>query len=224
MPIRINLLEEEQKAKLARKRDPVMFSVRCGLLGLGLLLAFSAVLYSKEQSLRARVTGLKEEWDRRQPRFTATEMNIKTYQKLVAKSELVRSQAETRFLWAPELELYKDIIPSSVQITRFVGHRDVHTPAPVAGSKAPPPSPNESVKVTLEGLVEGNRPELVVHDFLTQLKKSQRLTEHVAEIKLVSLNRPQSLLRRADSDAPVEATTARFVIEIQYKEKPLKQA
>jgi hypothetical protein len=31
-------------------------------------------------------------------------------------------------------------------------------------------------------------------------------------------------LRRADSDAPVEATTARFVIEIQYKEKPLKQA
>src|SRR5437867_4261697 len=111
MPIRINLLEEEQKAKLARKRDPVMLAVRCGILGLILLLVFSAVLYSKERTLQAELLGLKGEWERRQTKFSVTESSIKSFERLVAKSELFRSQAEKRFLWAPQLELYKDIIP-----------------------------------------------------------------------------------------------------------------
>jgi hypothetical protein len=223
MPIRINLLEEEQKAKLARKRDPVMLAVRCSVLALVLIFAVSAILYSKERSLRAHLTGLKGEWERRQPKFVVTESDIKSFQKLVAKTELLRSQAESRFLWAPQLEMFKDAIPSTVQITRFVGHREVSIPAPVAGSKAPAPTPVEIVKVTLEGIVEGGRPELVVNDFLNQLKSNRRLADQVSEIKLMSLNRPQMTSRRTDQEAPSETAAARFVIEIQYRDKQIKR-
>jgi hypothetical protein len=220
MPIRINLLEEEQKAKLARKRDPVMLAVRLSVLGVVTVLVFSVVLYTRVGAMNEQVTALKNEWKQRETKFGQTEKDIKNLQKRVAKSDLLRAQVKNRFLWAPQLELYKDIIPTTVQITRFLGKREITTPAPAA--KGGPTSPVEVVRVTLEGTAEGGRPELVVHDFLTQLKASPKLTENVEEIKLVSLTKGTPARGRADEDSPSEPVSARFVIDIQYKQRPLK--
>lgn len=225
MPIRINLLEEEQKAKLARKRDPIMLTVRLSLLGLLVIFSLSVILYARERALNAQLAGLRTEWTQREPKSQKTEADIKALQKLVAKTDVVRNQVQNRFLWAPQLELYKDVIPSTVQVTRFVGHREVNTPAPPApGTKGPAPTPTESVRVTLEGIAEGGRPELVVDDFLMQLKSSKRLTSQVEEIKLVSLNKGNGMMNKVASDSTPEQPSARFVIEIKYKQRPIKQA
>src|ERR1051325_8120796 len=135
MPIRINLLEEEQKAKLARKRDPVMLTVRLGVLGVSAVLVFSLVLYARERVMKEQFQALQSDWKQREGKFAKTETEIKTLQKFIAKSDFMRGQIRNRFLWAPQLELYKDVIPTSVQITRFVGRREVTNPAPPAGSK-----------------------------------------------------------------------------------------
>jgi len=221
MPIRINLLEEEQKAKLARKRDPVMLTVRLGVLAVALALVGSVILYARERAMKAQLAGLRAEWEQRQAGSVATENEIKLLQQSIAKVGIVRTQVQNRFLWAPQLELYKDVIPSTIQITRFVGHREVSTASAAPGSKGPA-SPREQVKVTLEGVAEGGRPELVVHDFLTQLKANRRLTDQVEEIRLVSLTKG-GLVRSVESIGGTgEQTNARFVIEIQYKQRPIQ--
>src|SRR5690349_1919109 len=162
MPIRINLLEEEQKRKLARKRDPIMLAVRLAALAIVAILVYSLILYTREKSLKEQLTALRNDWSLQEKKFTKVDEEIKNLKKTFAKTELLKSYVRNRFLWAPQLELYKDVIPSSVQITRFVGHREVVTPAPPASSKAPPVFPMEAVRVTLEGVAEGARPELVV--------------------------------------------------------------
>lgn len=230
MPIRINLLEEEQKAKLARQRDPVMLTTRFSALGVCLVLAVSVILFTRERALKEQFVTLQTEWRQRQPQSQKIYEQIHVFEKLVAKTDVVRTQLENRFLWAPQLELYKDVIPSTVQITRYVGRREVTTPAPPApGTNGPAPKPTQTVKVTMEGIVEGSRPELIVNDFLMILKSNPRLAEQVAEIRLVSLTKGSGPLARTDAakaepgTAP-EQTTARFVIEVQYKQKPIKRA
>ena len=47
----------------------------------------------------------------------------------------------------------------------------------------------EATKVTLEGIAEGNRPELIVQEFLTRLKSDEKLADYIEEVKLVSLAR-----------------------------------
>jgi hypothetical protein len=225
MPIRINLLEAEQKAKLARQRDPIMLTVRLSVLGVLLVVCVSVILFAYELALKAQLAGMESDWKPREPKIKTNEQDIVTLLKLVAKSDLVKAQVENRFLWGPQLELYKDVIPGTVQITRFVGRRLLETPAPAPGAKGPAPGPVEVVKVTLEGMAEGGRPELVVYEFLTQLKSSHRLAAQVEEIKLVSLTKGGAMAARTpEGGVAPEPNNARFVIEIQYKGRPLNRA
>ncbi len=224
MPIRINLLEEEQKQKLARKRDPVMMAVRLGVMAVFAVLVYSLILYPRERSLKEQLTALHSEWSLCEKKFQHTDEKIKDLKKVAARTELMRWQVKNRFLWAPQLELYKDIVPTNVQITRLVGRREVVTPAPSANSKAAPPSPTEMIKVTLEGVAEGRRPELVVQNFLTQIKSDRKLAEYVDEVKLISLNKGNVSAVHAEGDNAGDPSSAKFVIEILYKQKAIGQA
>src|SRR5207247_81324 len=130
--------EEEQKQKLARKRDPVMLAVRLAALAVVAVLVYSLILYTREKSLKEQLTAVRNDWSLQEGKFAKADDEIKNLKKTVAKAEVLKSYVRNRFLWAPQLELYKDVIPGSVQITRFVGHREVVTPAPPASTKAPP--------------------------------------------------------------------------------------
>jgi len=222
MPIRINLLEEEQKQKLARKHDPLMLAVRLGVLAVVSVLVYSLILYTKQKSLREQLTALKNEWAGREPKVMKVENEIKILTRTSAKTDLLHVQAKNRFLWAPQLELFKDVVPGSIQLTRFAGRREITTPPPIAGSKGPPPGPAEIVKVTLEGIAEGGRPELVVHDFLNKLKANERLAQYVDDIKLVSMSKGS--IGPANPESNFDVTSARFVIEILYKQRPVTRA
>jgi Tfp pilus assembly protein PilN len=223
MPIRINLLEEEQKQKLARKRDPMMLAIRLGGLAVVAVLVYSLILYAREKSLKEQLTALKNDWSLQEVKFAKVDGEIKNLQQTFVKTELLKTCIHNRFLWAPQLELYKDVIPNTVQITRLVGHREIVTPAPPTSSKAPPVFPMEVVHVTLEGVADGPRPELAVQNFLTKLKSDQKLSAYVEEVKLVSLNRGGST-GKGENESGIDQANARFVIEIQYKQRPIKQA
>lgn len=226
MPIRINLLEEEQKQKLARKRDPMMVASRLAVLCVLAVLVYSLILYTRQRSMKEQLDALRSEWSLREKKFAKVDSEIKDLKKTAAKADTLKSYVNNRFLWAPQLEMYKDVIPGTVQITRLVGHREVVTPAPSANPKAPASVPTEMVRVTLEGIAEGSRPELVVQDFLTRLKSDEKLSRFVDDVRLVSLNKGGGVMPgRVDGDSSVsEKINARFVIEVQYKQRPARQA
>lgn len=223
MPIRINLLEEEQKRKLARKRDPMKLAIRLAVLAVAAVLVYSVILYTREKNLKEQLTALRNNWSLQEVKFAKVDEEIKNLQKTFVKAEILKSYMRNRFLWAPQLELFKDVIPNSVQITRLAGHREIVTPAPPANAKAPAVFPMEVVRVTLEGVAEGPRPELTVQKFLTKLKSDERLSAYMGEVKLVSLNRGGPT-GKGENESGTEQVNARFVIEIQYKQRPIKQA
>lgn len=226
MPIRINLLAEEQKQKLARQRDPMKLALRLAILWVLLLGVASLMLYARQQSMKAQLAALTQEWEQRDKSFIKITREIEEFKAISDRADLIRLKIKSRFLWAPQLDLYKEIVPGNIQLTRMVCKRDVATPAPsVGGTKAPPPQPTEMVKVVLEGTAEGERPELVVHEFLTTLKHNEQLVSWIEEIKLASLTR-DTLPIAAEQEGvnPNEnALKARFVIEVHYKQNPVKQ-
>lgn len=226
MPIRINLLEEEQKQKLARQRDPVKLAFRMAILWVLLLGVASILLYARQQSMKAQLASLTLDWEQRDKSFVKMTREIEEFKEISDRADLIRLKMKSRFLWAPQLALYKEIVPGNIQLTRMVCKRDVATPAPsVGGTKAPPPQPTEMIKVVLEGMAEGERPELAVHEFLTTLKQNEQLVSWVEEIKLASLTR-DTLPIAAEQEGvnPDEhSLKARFVIEVHYKQNAVKQ-
>src|SRR5690349_11139572 len=98
MAIRINLLEEEQKQKLARKHDPIMLAIRLGVLVVLAALVYSVILYTRQKNLREQLTSLKTEWGVREPKVAIVESEIKALKKMSAKADLLRTQVKNRFL------------------------------------------------------------------------------------------------------------------------------
>jgi len=226
--ITLNLLAEEHQAEQAAARDPIKGAVAIGILLV--LLAVGVGTYFSIQVGRtaATIDGLQQLWDKISAGSGAGLSAETRASKSVAQEILEIHRA--RPLFAPQLALVKNVIPETIQLTRFgfTISSEASAPTPVAAEPADElgkkskavvapakavvsrPRTVERVRMQLEGKATCSRPEMEVDEFLKALRVDPAVQEQIQQIQLLSIARLP-----AGADAlPAVA----FVIECQYKE------
>ena len=225
--ITLNLLAEEHQAEQAAARDPIKGAVAFGILLV--LLAVGAGTYFSIQVGRtaATIDGLQQLWDKISAGSGAGLSAEVRASKSVAQEILDIHRA--RPLFAPQLALVKNVIPETIQLTRFgfTISSEASAPTPVAAepadelgkkskatvaapARAARPKVVDRVRMQLEGKATCSRPEMEVDEFLKALRVDPAVQEQIQQIQLLSIAR---LPTGADA-LPAVA----FVIECQYKE------
>ncbi len=207
--ITLNLLAEEQLAQEARARDPVKLFIAVGLGVLTIVVALGGVLSAILMQKRADLAGLQSKWDK----MNDGGAEESDFQKLNNSAGEIVTINHSRVLFAPQLALVKDLIPSSVELTQLAFAMSVESP----GSDGGHPKKSRHLVVRLDGKAFGGRPELEVDQFLKLLRSDARFSALVEDIQL------RSIARLAETDkAGVTRDAASFSIECWYKEKTTK--
>lgn len=225
--ITLNLLAEDQRAEQAAARDPIKGAAALGILLVLLAVGTGACFSIQTGQAAATIDGLEQLWNKVSAGAGAG-LTAEVHAKRAFAQDLLEIH-RARTLFAPQLALVKDVIPETVQLTRFGFTISVEASAPTAvvdptevlGKKdkeAPPPGPAraarpkvvERLRLLLDGRATCSRPELEVDDFLKALKAAPEIQEQMQQIQLMSISRLASAANALPSVA--------FVIECQYKE------
>ncbi len=175
MPIRINLLAEQQAEEEARRRDPVKRAVWVVAL-VAMLVGFWAVsLYVKGKNAASTLASTEAVLAKMEKESSATRTNMQDLVRIERKMDALYALATNRFLWAPQLDAVQRAISPKLQLTRV--RADQRYTANAAekspdgkrpGKKA---SVTERIVVTIEGKDFGGIEEQYYNKFKEQLLK-----------------------------------------------------
>ncbi len=216
--ITLNLLAEEQQAQEQRAHDPVKLIFAVGLGVAALVAALGAVMGILAGRTAAELQALEARWNELES-VGAGEGEFQATKRLA--DDLLACN-RSRQLCAPQLALLKDIVPETVQLSRFdlvivTETAAVETnPDEEMTGKPARPKRTERLTLRLDGKVVALRPELEVDKFLQTLRTDERFSAMVTDIQL------RSIARVTGEGATPGSTvnSAVFVIECRYKEKP----
>ena len=121
MPIRINLLAEQQEAEEIRRRDPVKRALWIGGILVGALVVWGGRLQIQLMAATHEVSGIDSEWKRLEPSFKKVTANIEMVADAERKWAALQSLATNRFLWAAPLNSLQYVITKvdEVQVVRL---------------------------------------------------------------------------------------------------------
>src|SRR5437773_626305 len=119
MPIRINLLAEQQAADELRRRDPVKRATWVGGLLVGVLAVWSGYLQVRLMAATSEVNRYESEWKKLESAFKKVSANMEAAAEAERKWGALQSLATNRFLWANPLNALQFVMVSvnEVQIT-----------------------------------------------------------------------------------------------------------
>jgi hypothetical protein len=123
MPIRINLLAEEQAAEELRRKDPV----KRGIWIAGFLVALVLLWLLKlqcdiwfDQKDLARING---RWSEIKANYAAVTNNVTKTAEIDRELVALDRLSTNRFLWAPVLNALQKCVVNNVQVTHFRGEQ-----------------------------------------------------------------------------------------------------
>jgi hypothetical protein len=202
MPIRINLLAEDQAAEDLRRRDPVKRALWiCGLLILPVLAWCGSLqlrIMQESEKLGAMQAKLHSQTNEYQHVILSQKQLVEAEQKLLA----LRQLATNRFLWAPVLnELQRTTVPD-VQLLQIKGEQtfqitDEVKPRTNEFGKLIPGKPaivTEKIALILKARDTGPGPGDQVAKFKETIAAApyfQNLLGKTNEVKLTNLSAPQ---------------------------------
>src|SRR6266480_2219033 len=103
MPIRLNLLAEQQAAEDLRRRDPVKRAIWvAGLIG-GVMLIWSGRLQIKLMGAMSEVNRYESAWKKLEPEYNKVTANFEKAADAETKWAALQALATNRFLWAAPL-------------------------------------------------------------------------------------------------------------------------
>ncbi len=151
MPLRLNLLHEQQAARAQRKRDPL----KLGLYALGgvaaLFVAYYLVRLGTSASLHSQLAGKKAEYSKKyELPLKNADAREKELTRTTAAASALTARVEGRFYWAPLLDVLLRTVPREVQLLGFGGNDDPK---------------DKNVGFTLEGVAAGKEPRAVAEQF-----------------------------------------------------------
>jgi hypothetical protein len=156
MPIRINLLHEEERALLERQRDPLKLALLGAIvIGIGLF-GWYSVMATQASAKRGELATLQAEWDTKKPKAEEGAAKEAVLTKKFEAHQLLVSRSRDRLFWAPVLEKMLSVVRRDMQITSFVG------------------SINEAMKVviSLSGITVGQEPRSIAEYLRSELERS----------------------------------------------------
>ena len=168
MPIRINLLAEQQAAEELRRRDPVKRTMWvCGFL-VGAVAVFSGYLQVKLMAAMREVNQYESQWRKIEPDYQKVTSNLLRTAEAEHKWNALQSLATNRFLWGPPLNAMQYVMLSvdDVQITRlktdqsYVVTESVKPSTNAAGTTihGKPGSAREKIVLSIDGKDSSKRP------------------------------------------------------------------
>ena len=218
-PIRFNLLAEEQLAEQQSARDPVKVAIAIGI-GLVALTASTRTIISFQTSqVQGKESVLQTQWNK----LSAPEalQSGEELKKAASLADDFTTIGNSRFLYAPQLAVLKDIVPDTILLTRMTFTLNVSSrqegPQDVEAGAKPRPrrvSIVQRVILQLDGRATSARPEIAVDDFIQTIKTNPVLTNMIETVQLRS-TAPISTVGEAGSGV---VPSVAFVIECQYKE------
>src|SRR6266511_4275479 len=103
MPIRINLLAEQQAAEELRRQDPVKRATWVGGFLVGLLAVWSGYLQVRLMAATREASRYEAEYKQLEPNFKKVSANMEAAAEAERKWVALQSLATNRFLWANPL-------------------------------------------------------------------------------------------------------------------------
>jgi hypothetical protein len=217
-PITLNLLAEEQQAEQASAHDPVKYAIAIGVGILVITAAAGALMMMWAGNKKATADRLQKRWE--ELTTTQTEGSFRPLKLLAEDFIAIHCQ---RALFAPELARFKDLVLSSMLLTRMSFRLNMETisaPPPSVATDGSPAKTAGRAKIVeqlflrLDGTVTDARPELEVDKFLQVIREDSGLSNQLKTVTLRSIGRVGSSSADGDGKSPA----AQFVIECGYKE------
>ena len=119
MPIRINLLAEDQAAEQMRRRDPVKRVVWGAGLLITLVLCWSAWLQIRVGYAAHEASEYEVRWTKLEKDFKRVTTNLQQTAEIERKLSALNRLATNRFLWGTPLNALQNVIVENVQVTRL---------------------------------------------------------------------------------------------------------
>jgi hypothetical protein len=137
MPIRINLLAEEQAAEELRRKNPVKLGIWIGCFCVAVVLLWILKLQLDIQFSQIKYNSLDKSWNADKISYAAVTTNeLKTAQ-LDLKAAALDRLTTNRFLWAPVLNALQQTMVDYVQVIKVTGEQKyVYEDARAVGSGA----------------------------------------------------------------------------------------
>src|SRR2546427_3109766 len=119
MPIRINLLAEQQAADELRRRDPVKRAAWFGGFIVGVMAVWSGYLQVKLMAATSEASRYESEWKKLESDYKKVTANRETAAEVERKWAALQTLATNRFLWANPLNALQFVMVTvdDVQIT-----------------------------------------------------------------------------------------------------------
>ena len=161
MPIRINLLAEQQAADELRRRDPVKRATWVGGLLVGVLAVWSGYLQVRLMAATSEVNRYEAEWKKLESDYKKVSANMEAAAEAERKWAALQALAKNRFLWANPLNALQFVMVTvdEVQITALKTSQTYTITDPVKPStnavgivsRGKPGTSREKVSFTLDG-------------------------------------------------------------------------
>jgi hypothetical protein len=163
MALHLNLLHEEIREQRQRQRDPLKIGMMV-LGGLGALM-FLYYMWNAYQTLgiRNRLNAVQSDWSKVEPKVTAAQKRSAELNGIISTTKVLDGMIDSRFFWAPFLEILSRSVALNAQITSIDGT--------VLDD-------NRGVSVMIEGLAAGREPRAAAEE-LRQLLFEQIVQRYI---------------------------------------------
>jgi len=222
MPIRINLLAEQQAAEELRRRDPVKRAIWLSGFLVGVVVAWSGYLQFKLMAAMREVNRKEAEWKIMEPDYTKVTSNLNKVAEAERKWAALQALATNRFLWASPLNAlqYVMLAVDDIQVTRLKTDQtylfiDAVKPttntsgSPVRGR---PAMAREKILLTIDGKDSSKNPGDKIRKFQEQIASFPYFRTNLQKTELTAFSPRQD-------GAPGTRPFVTFTVECQYPEK-----
>jgi|PlaIllAssembly_1097288.scaffolds.fasta_scaffold107605_2 cell division protein FtsB len=118
MPIRINLLAEQQEAEEQRRRDPAKRAVWVAGFVVGLLVVWAAYLQLRVLSANSQVAGVEAKFKQLEAKYNQVRTNQNQVVEITRRIDALQQLATNRFLWGTPLNALQFAVVPNVHLVR----------------------------------------------------------------------------------------------------------
>ncbi|MCU0751022.1 MAG: hypothetical protein MUF13_15890 [Akkermansiaceae bacterium] len=217
MPIKLNLLAEQQQADDLRRRDPVKRTAYAGGLALALMFAYYGLLHVQAISINS---SLKLQQDRLADVEKKSQQAIAALKRsagLESRIKALQTVSTNRFLWANALNALQHTTAPDVQFVRVKGKQIFIVDPPPADPKAPkkPRYSTEQFHISIEARDYADASALNHTKLMAEVGKAPALSPYLKHDDAVVLKERGSL--QPDPIDPARSFI-RFIIECRFPE------
>lgn len=223
MPIRLNLLAEQQAAEDLRRRDPVKRAMWVAGFIVGVVVIWSGHLQIKLMAAMHEVNKYESEWKKLEPEYKKVTANLDKAAEARRKWAALQSLASNRFLWATPLNALQYVIANvdDVQVLRLNAVQSYAITEAVKPStnsdgiisRGKPGTSTERVTLTIDAKDYSKRPGDQIYKFQEAINNYPQFKTNLQKIEL-TLRSPEQL----DPNNPGKRFVT-FTLECRYPEK-----